>query len=120
MLAGSDFSGVDFGSTQFNGGTDFSAKSGLKENEPVRGAILKNSDFRETDLKNVIFSLVSLEKDTSEERIIEMNNYRENYAVDASFVNFSNLDLTNKNFIAMNFQFSNMSFVDLDLIMAGR
>ena len=115
VLAGSDFSGVDFGSTQFNDGTDFSAKFGLNENEnePVRGAILQNSDFRETDLKNVIFSLVSLEKDTSEEKIIEINNHRENYAVDASFVNFSNLDLANKNFIAMNFQFSNMSFVDL-------
>ena len=45
MLAGSNFSGVDFGSTQFNGGTDFSAKFGLKENEPVRGATLQNSDF---------------------------------------------------------------------------
>ena len=113
VLAGSNFSGVDFGSTQFNGGTDFSAKFGLKENEPVRGATLQNSDFRETNLKNVKFSLVSLENDVSEERIIEINNYRENYAVDASFVNFSNLDLANKNFIAMNFKFSNMSFTDL-------
>ena len=114
ILAGSDFSGIDFSSINLKEGTDFTAKVGLLGQEKItKGATLHNSDFRDSNVENVFFSLVEIDDTISEKVKKQIQTYREEFAVDASNVNFSNLDLSNKNFIAVNLQFADLSNTNL-------
>tara|TARA_Y100000996_G_scaffold3016_1_gene2945 strand:+ start:245 stop:2239 length:1995 start_codon:yes stop_codon:yes gene_type:complete len=116
MLAGSKFSKIDFSSINIKKGTDFTAKI-MKDDSVTRGTILDNSDFRNSNVKNMFFSHLTVDDNPSELTIQELEMYRENFAVNASNSNFSDLDLSNKNFIAVKLQFvdlsnSNLSNVD--------
>jgi uncharacterized protein YjbI with pentapeptide repeats len=114
ILADSNFSGVDFSSVNFKGGVDFAAKMQLLGQESVsRGAILHNTDFRNSNVENVIFSLIEVDDNISEKVFRELMMYRENIAVDLSHANFSNLDLSGMNLIAVNLKFVDLSNTDL-------
>ena len=113
ILAGSDFSGVNFSSIDIREGTDFTAKTGLGPDKLTKAAILHKSDFRNSNAADIFFSVLTVDKEISEEVKNQLHTYRENYAVDASNANFSELDLSNKNFIAVNLESADLSNTDL-------
>ena len=113
ILAGSDFSGANFSLIDIREGTDFTAKTGLDPDKLTKGAILHNSDFRDSNIENMFFSQLIVDDNISEKVKNQLQIYRDNFAVDASNANFSNLDLSNKNFIGVNLQFADLSNTNL-------